>query len=264
MALNFLLFYEWVVVLCVRKTLERFLLCSMLICFLGCSQVYGTIVVGDVVNTEAENSIEKHTVKTTFGEIGEIENEILSDLTPSDGEVFREDTWDSDENYSYVMYESEVSSNVVDKLHGYLNVVPQAVIDKILEYDFSIVITNSLIEYGENGMDYVLGLLSPGDRCIYVSQQNIRGVVHELGHCFDYYVVSIEGRHRSNTDEWKDLYKREGAFVGALDMQSMNNVYNETECFAEAFSHYVLGKDYSDMAPQIYQYMDDLVGEYLD
>ena len=183
-------------------------------------------------------------------------------VVDKDGPIYEEDTWDTDEGYEYIMYERGVLEGIKPLVHAYVDLIPEPILEKFKGWGYEIVITRNLIPYGKDNMDYVVGLLSTFEKRIYVHDGRVSGLIHEMGHFFDYFLVSVEGTHRSQTDEWKDLYREEGCFISVLDMQSMANVYNETECFAEAFSHYVFKRDYSEVTPKIYALMKDLVDNY--
>ena len=110
-------------------------------------------------------------------------------VVDKDGPIYEEDTWDTDEGYEYIMYERGVLEGIKPLVHAYVDLIPEPILEKFKGWGYEIVITRNLIPYGKDNMDYVVGLLSTFEKRIYVHDGRVSGLIHEMGHFFDYFLV---------------------------------------------------------------------------
>lgn len=159
---------------------------------------------------------------------------------------------------SCITIEGSVSRDYQQQLSSCWYSLPQSVRKFYEGTGGTIILTSNAFGY-DVGLDYS-SILAYTDYQTYnihlkPKANSISGVVHEIGHCVDYYF-----KFTSVSQEFRAIYQEESANITSFWSTNENNYSTPVEYFAECFQIYFQSnKNLQQYCPKTYEYIKNII-----
>lgn len=160
-----------------------------------------------------------------------------------------------------VLDRSTFSDNAYDSARVVWNLIPTNVQKRVVEKGWKIKVSETdLSKLSKSGEPKVSGLTVFSDKEMLLSGKSgsiYCSLLHEVGHVVD---RGFSKKYRSSSQEFKEIYKREGINAELLNCNEDYCKSNCKEYFAECFSQMLLYEDYfKEKQPDTYNYIKRII-----